>query len=188
MASPHTAGTVALLWSFFPGLSRDILSTEKKLRSTTVIFNTTDGCGGDGATTRPNNTFGWGRADAFRAYTPVNIYTDRSVYRTGDTMTVRLSLVNPLNTSVQVDVYVAVQFPSGQLLFFPSGGTAPAPLATGVMIDPLLEVFDVTMLIYTFGGDPAGNYTWFALLTTAGANPFDSSRWLTLDLAPFIKQ
>ena len=187
-ASPHTAGTVALLWSFFPGLSRDIPGTEKKLRSTAAILNTTYGCGGDSVTTHPNNAFGWGRADAFRAYTPLNIYTDRSVYRAGDTMTVRLSLVNPLKTSVEVDVYVAVQFPSGQLLFFPSGGTAPAPLAADIIIDPLLEVFDVNVLTYTFGSDPPGEYTWFALLTTAGANPFDSSRWLTLDLAPFTKQ
>jgi subtilisin family serine protease len=187
-ASPHTAGTVALLWSFLPGLSRDIPNTARKLRSTTAIFNTTDGCGGDGATTHPNNAFGWGRADAFRAYTPLNIYTDRSVYRAGDMMTVRLSLVNPLNTSVKVDVYVAVQFPSGRLLFLGGGGTAPTPLATDFIIDPLLEVFDVDILTYTFGGEPAGNYTWVALLTPTGADPFDSSRWLALDLAPFIKQ
>jgi hypothetical protein len=176
------------LWSFLPGLSRNIPNTERKLRSTTAIFNTTDGCGGDGATTHPNNAFGWGRADAFRAYTPLNIYTDRSVYRAGDIMTVRLSLVNPLNTSVKVDVYVAVQFPSGHLLFLGGGGTAPTPLATDFIIDPLFEVFDVNIFTYTFGGEPAGNYTWFALLTPVGANPFDSSHWLTLDLAPFIKQ
>jgi hypothetical protein len=52
----------------------------------------------------------------------------------------------------------------------------------------LFEVFDVNIFTYTFGGEPAGNYTWFALLTPVGANPFDSSHWLTLDLAPFIKQ
>jgi hypothetical protein len=49
-------------------------------------------------------------------------------------------------------------------------------------------VFDVDILTYTFGGEPAGNYTWVALLTPTGADPFDSSRWLALDLAPFIKQ
>jgi hypothetical protein len=187
-ASPHTAGTVALLWSSFPGLSRDILSTEKKLRSTAAILNTIDGCGDDSATRHPNNAFGWGRVDAFRAYTPLNIYTDRSIYRAGDTMTVRLSLVNPQNTSVQVDVYVAVQLPSGQLLFFPSGGTAPVPFAADVPIDPLLEVFDFDMLTYTFGTDPTGSYTWFALVTPTRANPFDSSSWLGLDIAPFIKE
>ena len=32
MASPHTAGIVALLWSEFPNLSRDVVSTERKLR------------------------------------------------------------------------------------------------------------------------------------------------------------
>jgi hypothetical protein len=179
---------VALLWSFFPGLRRDIPSTEKKLRSTTAIFNTTDGCGGSGATTHPNNAFGWGRVDAFRAYTPLNIYTDRSVYLAGDTMTVHLSLVNPLLTSITVDIYVALQLPGGQLLFFPSGGSAPAPLATDVVIAPLLEVFDVDMLTFTFGSDLTGDYTWFALAIPARANPYDSSHWLSLDLAPFRKQ
>jgi subtilisin family serine protease len=187
-ASPHTAGTVALLWSFFPGLARDVPGTERKLRSTTAIFNTTDGCGGDNATTHPNNAFGWGRVDALRASTPLNIYTDRSVYQAGDSMVVHLSLVNPLEVSVKVDLYVAVQFPSGQLLFFPSGRTVPTPLATNIRIDPLLKVFDVNILNYTFGGDPVGNYTWFAVLTPVGANPFDSSQWLTIDLAPFTKQ
>jgi hypothetical protein len=152
------------------------------------MLNTTDGCGSDGARSHPNNTFGWGRVDAFRAYTPLNIYTDRLVYLAGDTMTVHLSLVNPLPTSITIDVYVGVQFPSEQLLFFPSGGPAPAPLATDVVIAPFLEVFDVNILTYTFGGDPSGDYTWLALAIPAGANPYDSSHWLSLDLAPFRKQ
>ncbi len=46
----------------------------------------------------------------------------------------------------------------------------------------------LTILTYTFGGDLTGDYTWFALVIPAGANPYDSSRWLSLDLAPFIKQ
>lgn len=187
MASPHTAGVVALLWSFYPGLSRDVPNTEKKLRPATRILNTTEGCGGDGPTTHPNNVFGWGRADAFQGYSPLNIYTDRSVYNPGDTMTVRLSLVNPLNASASVDVYVAVQVPGGQLLFFPGFGTTPVRFASSFAVGPLLETFDFTMLAHTFGSEPAGAYTWFAVLTPLGADPMNSANWLSLDEAPFTK-
>lgn len=187
MASPHTAGVVALLWSFYPGLSRDIANTESKLRPATQILNTTQGCGGDGSTTHPNNVFGWGRSDAFQGHSPFNVYTDRSVYSSGDTMTVQLSLVNPTNASATVDVYVAVQTPGGQLLFFPGFGTTPVPFASGFSVAPLVETFDFTMLTHTFGGEAAGAYTWFAVLTPAGADPTNSANWLSLDDAPFAK-
>lgn len=187
MASPHTAGVVALLWSFYPGLSRDIANTENKLRPATQILNTTQSCGGDGPTTHPNNVFGWGRADAFQGYSPLNVYTDRSVYSSGDTMTVQLSLVNPLNASATVDVYVAVQVPGGQLLFFPGFGTTPVPFASGFSVAALLETFNFTMLTHTFGSEPAGTYTWFAVLTPVGADPTNSANWLSFDDAPFTK-
>lgn len=187
MASPHTAGTVALLWSFYPGLSRDIPTTEKKLRPATTILNTTQGCGGDSPTTHPNNVFGAGREDALQAYTPLNIYADRSVYNAGETMTVRLSLVNPLQTSVNADVYVAVSIPGGQLLFFPGFGTTPVPFAANFSIAPLLEIVDFLMLSFPFGGEPAGNYTWYTVLTMAGASPLNPANWLSLDDAPFQK-
>ena len=39
MASPHTAGLVALIWSAFPALVRDVPNTERKLRPATLILN-----------------------------------------------------------------------------------------------------------------------------------------------------
>jgi hypothetical protein len=188
MASPHTAGVVALLWSLYPGLSRDIANTENKLRPATQILNTLQSCGDDGPTTHPNNVFGWGRADAVQAYSRLNIYTDRSVYSPGDTMDVRLSLVSPLNVSEIADVYVAVQMPGGQVLYFPGFGTTPVPFMTSLAVGPLLEVFDFPMLTYTFGGEPVGAYTWFAVLTPPGADPLNPANWLSLDDAPFTKQ
>jgi hypothetical protein len=188
MASPHTAGVVALLWSFYPGLSRDIISTENKLRPATQIFNTLQSCGGDGPTTHPNNVFGWGRADAMQAFSRLNIYTDRSVYNPGDTTSVRLSLVSPLNVPDNVDVYVAVLMPGGQLLFYPGFGTTPVPFAANLAVGPLLEVFDFLMLVHMFGGEPVGPYTWYAVLTPPGADPMNSANWLSLDDAPFTKQ
>jgi len=188
MASPHTAGIVALLWSFYPGLSRDVPNTEKKLRPAAAILNTSQGCGGDGSTTHPNNVFGAGRDDAFQAYSPLNIYTDRSVYSAGDTINTQLSLVNSANTTLNVDAYVALQLPNGQAFFYPGFGTTPVPIASNVAVAPLLEVFDVSIFSAMFsGGEPVGIYTWYTVMTPAGADVLNSANWLSLDSAPFRK-
>ena len=103
-------------------------------------------------------------------------------------MNVRLSLVNPLNVSQNVDVYVAVQLPGGQLLFFPGFSMTPVPFMTSVPVGPSLEVFDYPLLTYTFGGEPAGAYTWFVVLTRPEADPMNPANWLSLAYAPFTKQ
>ena len=84
MASPHTAGLVALIWSAFPALVRDVPNTERKLRPATLILNATAACGGDGPRTHPNNQFGAGRADAFRAINFFDVYTNQANYQAGD--------------------------------------------------------------------------------------------------------
>jgi subtilisin family serine protease len=69
MAAPHVAGAVALLWSAFPALQRDIDATEKLLRWTTsapLPYNQT--CGGIASTVTPNYTFGWGVLNVLKAY------------------------------------------------------------------------------------------------------------------------
>ncbi len=63
MASPHTAGLVALLWSAKPALVGDIAATERILTSTASCLED-DSCGGAGC---PNNVYGWGRIDAYMA-------------------------------------------------------------------------------------------------------------------------
>ncbi|MFD3996066.1 carboxypeptidase regulatory-like domain-containing protein [Streptomyces sp. NPDC058548] len=63
MASPHTAATVALLWSAAPALHGDIAATEAALNnSATDVDDTT--CGGTAAF---NNVYGEGRLDAYAA-------------------------------------------------------------------------------------------------------------------------
>jgi hypothetical protein len=135
----------------------------------------------------PNNVFGAGRVDALPAYVPLNIYTNRSVYSAGDTLQVSLSLVNPFNAAVNADIYAAVGLPNGQLLFFPGFGTTPVPLAANVSVAPLQEMFGFSMLSLTFGSEPAGNYTWYTVLTPPGADPLNPTRWLSFDDAPFTK-
>ncbi|HEY3261917.1 MAG TPA: carboxypeptidase regulatory-like domain-containing protein [Pseudonocardiaceae bacterium] len=63
MASPHTAGTVALMWSAAPSLIGDLTQTAALLNQTAV--DTSDlTCGGTAAN---NNVWGEGKLDAFAA-------------------------------------------------------------------------------------------------------------------------
>ncbi|MPZ27079.1 MAG: S8 family serine peptidase [Micromonosporaceae bacterium] len=63
MASPHVAGTVALMWSAAPELERDIVATRELLDLTAVDVSDLT-CGG---TPGDNNVWGQGQLDAFAA-------------------------------------------------------------------------------------------------------------------------
>ncbi|MFI0424796.1 S8 family serine peptidase [Spongiactinospora sp. 9N601] len=64
-ASPHVAGTVALMWSAAPALRRNVAATRALLDGTAI--DTADlTCGG---TAEDNNVFGEGRLDAYAAVT-----------------------------------------------------------------------------------------------------------------------
>jgi subtilisin family serine protease len=63
MASPHVAGTVALIWSAVPSLKGNIAATRSILDDTAIDVNNTT-CGG---TADDNDVFGEGRLDAFAA-------------------------------------------------------------------------------------------------------------------------
>ena len=59
MATPHTAGAVALLWSARPELRHQIADTENILNDAAVDVSSTS-CSSNGV---PNNTYGFGRLD-----------------------------------------------------------------------------------------------------------------------------
>jgi subtilisin family serine protease len=67
MASPHTAGAVALLYSAAPELVGKVDIAAWILERSAQPLYTTEGCGGDLPDTHPNNTFGYGLLDVYAA-------------------------------------------------------------------------------------------------------------------------
>ena len=67
-AGPHVAGLVALLISANPDLAGDVDLIEDIIEQTAVFLRTTQECGGVPGTETPNNTYGYGRIDAYAAY------------------------------------------------------------------------------------------------------------------------
>jgi len=69
MAAPHVSGTTALIWSAVPELRGDVQLTIWIIEQTAFGITTNEGCGGDLPDEIPNNTYGWGRINAFYAVT-----------------------------------------------------------------------------------------------------------------------
>jgi len=67
MAGPHTVGITALLLSAYPELIGDPDAIEPLLTSSAVPRTSGETCGGVPGSEIPNNTYGWGRADALAA-------------------------------------------------------------------------------------------------------------------------
>jgi serine protease AprX len=67
MAGPHVVGLVALIWSANPKLIGQVDETAELIRQTATPTVAADSCGGIPGTTIPNNTFGYGRIDAYKA-------------------------------------------------------------------------------------------------------------------------
>jgi subtilisin family serine protease len=68
MATPHIAGSVALLWQAKPALIGNVDATEKLLEQKAVHLKTTETCGGTQGKV-PNNVFGYGLLNIYRAVT-----------------------------------------------------------------------------------------------------------------------
>ena len=69
MAGPHVAGVSALAMSALPELVGDPDGIEALLTTTALARTTSESCGGVPGNTIPNNTYGWGRADALSTIT-----------------------------------------------------------------------------------------------------------------------
>lgn len=67
MATPHIAGGVALLWQAKPSLIGNIDATEALYETTATHRKTTENCGGLPGKTIPNNTYGYGVINLYKA-------------------------------------------------------------------------------------------------------------------------
>src|SRR5207247_511428 len=63
MATPHTAGAMALLWSAISSLRHQLTASRNAINNSAVHIASTQ-CGDAGP---PNNVYGWGRLDIFAA-------------------------------------------------------------------------------------------------------------------------
>jgi uncharacterized repeat protein (TIGR01451 family) len=68
MAAPHVAGLVALLVSAKPALAGQVEQIETAIEQGAVPRTTDQTCGGIPGSQVPNNTYGWGRIDAYSAF------------------------------------------------------------------------------------------------------------------------
>ncbi len=66
MATPHIAGSIALLWQAKPSLIGNVDATEKLLETKALHLKTTETCGGTQGKV-PNNVFGYGLLNIYRA-------------------------------------------------------------------------------------------------------------------------
>jgi serine protease AprX len=67
MAGPHVAGAAALLLSAVPALRGNIEATSRALTRSATPTTSTQTCGGVPGTAIPNNTFGYGTLDIWKA-------------------------------------------------------------------------------------------------------------------------
>ncbi len=67
MAAPHVAGVVALLISARPELAGQVDVIEDLIEQSAIPRTTDQICGGIPGSQTPNNTYGWGRVDAWNA-------------------------------------------------------------------------------------------------------------------------
>jgi len=88
MAGPHTVGTVALMICANPLLAGEVDQIENIIEATAHPVMTLDGCGGDGTTSIPNNTYGWGIIDALAAVQQAQLSTAVEIYRNDESINV----------------------------------------------------------------------------------------------------
>lgn len=67
MASPHTSGVAALLWSAVPSLNGNIAQTISIIETSADPRTSAQGCGGDASSAVPNNVYGHGIVNALAA-------------------------------------------------------------------------------------------------------------------------
>lgn len=131
MAGPHVAGAVALIIAANPKLAGMVNTIEHILMTTADPKIAVDTCGGVPGTQVPNNTYGYGRINVYKAVQLAKtITTDRIKNNIG-----RLG-VKPNPATDWIDVLLTGE-PSGKLYFYNSLG---ALIKTGSLASDLTRI------------------------------------------------
>lgn len=102
MAGPHVAGAVALMISANPQLAGQVDTIEKILELTARPMQTLQNCGTISGLTVPNNTYGWGRINAFAAVKKGLLYRRPTTKTIDNQRFVKVS-PNPFTDDIHVD-------------------------------------------------------------------------------------
>ncbi len=145
MAGPHVAGVVALLWSARPSLVRNNAATKALLQNTAnpgvnVALQT---CGGIASTQIPNNSFGYGRIDAFAAFTASGGGTPTPTNTPTATPT-NTPTATPTNTPTATPTNTPTATPTNTPTATPTNTPTATPTATPVT--PAFSINNVTVI------------------------------------------
>ena len=120
MAAPHVAGLVALLISANPDLRGQVDTIEYIIRQSAQPRTTSQDCGGLPGSQVPNNTYGWGRIDAWEAvqHAPTyNLQMEKTpslkVVEPGGTLSYTLTVTNTHTISPTTNVVLVDEIPEG---------------------------------------------------------------------------
>jgi len=120
MAGPHVAGLVALLLSARPDLAGQVDQIEALITGTAVPRTTTQTCGGVPGSQIPNNTYGWGRIDAWAALTAAQTpqlhllkQASATAVAAGDILTYTLTLTQSNSIVPITNAILADTLPTG---------------------------------------------------------------------------
>jgi serine protease AprX len=116
MASPHVSGLVALLISADPLLRGNVDDIEDIIRQSSVPLTTTQTCGGLPGSQVPNNTYGYGRIDAWKAFNRLPHLlavqeTAPSLVVPGDPITYTLTVTHTHPLTPTSNVLVSAEIP-----------------------------------------------------------------------------
>ncbi len=158
-AAPHVAGLVALLISAKPDLAGQVDLIEQIITETAVHLDTAESCGGIPGTEVPNNTFGYGRIDAYAAYLQATTTTDAEpddipqaqarplrsspnpfalstvlTYRVGETGDVYLTIYDVMGRRIRTLVDGERQLANNYQLYWDGRNGRNEPVASGIYL------------------------------------------------------
>jgi serine protease AprX len=119
MAAPHVSGVAALLISAQPQLSGDVDQLEELISRSAFPLTSDQECGGVPGSSIPNNTFGYGRADALEALKNVphgfeiRVTANKGSVLPGETIRYRVEITHYHSLDSTQEVLLATQLPAG---------------------------------------------------------------------------